>query len=445
MVASTEPEKQKITISPGARSGSVTVPSAKSFLHRLLICAALGKEPVEIALRGYSEDVRATVRCLEALGAKICFIEAQACSTGAEDRGTGTLRVTPLNRSNLPDHATLDCGESGATLRFLLPVCGMLGVQATFLLGGRLPERPLAPLDAQLEAHGMRLVRDGTRLSASGALRSGEYLLPGNISSQYISGLLMAFSGLTGQSRLRVEGPVASAPYIDITEAVLKQAGIVFAKEQTRTETVWTVDGPQGCRLPGSLTAEGDYSSAAVFLCMGALSPQGILVKGLNADSVQGDRTVLSILQRFGAVVEENPEGIFVCKGRLIAADIDASQIPDAVPALAALASLCEGTTRIFNAERLRWKESDRLKTTAGMLRSLGGIATEEEDGLIIEGRPFLDGGTVDPAGDHRIAMAAAVAACGCLTPVTVEDPACAAKSYPAFWTDLAGITEKEL
>ena len=283
----------------------------------------------------------------------------------------------------------------------------------------------------------MFLDEDGSRLTVSGALRSGEYALPGNISSQFISGLLMAFNGLTGQSRLQVEGRLESSKYINMTESVLRLSGIRFAKDVTEERTVWTMDGGQMPSLPEKTEAEGDWSAATFFLCMGALSERGVLVKGLDPESVQPDRAALDVLKRVGAVVEHREQGILVRRGDLKAVELDASQIPDAVPALAALFSLCEGTTRIYRAERLRLKESDRIKSTMHMLRSLGGIVTETPDGLIIQGRPQLDGGTADPAGDHRIAMAAAVAACGCKAPVRVLAPRCVGKSYPGFWDDL--------
>ena len=406
------------------------MPSSKSQLHRLLICAALGEKPSEIAFKGLSEDIRATARCLNALGAKI---EAEEAETG----GPGRLLVTPADRSRPAHGAVLDCGESGTTLRFLLPLCGMLGASCLVLRGGRLPERPLAPFDAQLRSHGMFLDEDGSRLTVSGALRSGEYVLPGNISSQFISGLLMAFNGLTGQSRLQVEGRLESSKYINMTESVLRLSGIRFAKDVTAEKTVWTMDGGQMPSLPEKTEAEGDWSAATFFLCMGALSERGVLVKGLDLESVQPDKAVLDVLKRVGAVVEQQEKGILVRRGDLKAVELDASQIPDAVPALAALFALCEGTTRICRAERLRLKESDRIKSTMHMLRSLGGIVTETPDGLIIQGRPQLDGGTVNPAGDHRIAMAAAVAACGCKVPVRVMAPRCVGKSYPGFWDDL--------
>ncbi|MBR5640821.1 MAG: 3-phosphoshikimate 1-carboxyvinyltransferase [Firmicutes bacterium] len=423
-------EAEYVTLPGGPRAGQVSVPSSKSQLHRLLICATLGERPVEICYKGLSEDIRATANCLNALGAKVETEEA-------EDGSWGRLLVTPVDRTKPAHGAVLHCGESGTTLRFLLPVVGMLGTTCLFIRAGRLPERPLAPFDEQLRIHGMTLDGEGSHLTVSGALRSGEYALPGNISSQYVSGLLMAFSGLAGPSRLRVEGRLESSKYIEMTEAVLRQSGIVFSKNVTSTETVWTMDGGQTPALPKQVTAEGDWSAAVNFLCMGALSAEGVLVQGLNPDSVQPDKAILEVLHRIGATVEWREQGVFVRKGKLQAIEFDASQNPDVVPALAALLSLCEGTSRIYHAERLRLKESDRIKSTVHLLRSLSGIVTETADGLLIQGRPFLDGGTADPSGDHRIAMAAAVAACGCKRPVQVLTPRCVAKSYPRFWDDL--------
>jgi len=278
----------------------------------------------------------------------------------------------------------------------------------------------------------MTLRAEGDRLLCEGRLRSGEYLLPGNVSSQFISGLLMAFGGLAGDSVLRVTGMPESTPYIAMTEAALAQSG-VFAE---RKDTVWSVKGGQAYALPASLQAEGDYSSATFFLCMGALGGEGVLVKGLDPASVQGDRAVLKILKDFGAQVSCSPDGVLVKKGALRGVTIDASQIPDAVPALAVVGALSEGVTRVVNAQRLRLKESDRIRSTCAMLRALGAQAEETADGLVIRGTPSLEGGAVDTFSDHRIAMAAAEAACGCRGPVTVMQPDCTAKSYPDFWED---------
>ena len=252
-----------LTVSPGPRTGQVLIPSSKSQLHRLLILASLGERPVKIFCRGIPDDIRATAACLNALGATIAF------------RGDGTadtVTVDPLDRSFCADGAVLDCGGSGSTLRFLLPIAGMLGASCLFLRGGRLPERPLAPYDAQLQAHGMRISGEGSHLTVSGRLGGGEFVLPGNISSQYVSGLLMALGGLSGQSRLRVEGKMESSRYVEMTEAALTLAGIRFAREQSGMEddlrTVWTIDGGQTYALPQQIRAEGDWSSATFFLCM---------------------------------------------------------------------------------------------------------------------------------------------------------------------------------
>ena len=429
------------TVPPGPRTGRICIPSSKSQLHRLLILAALGEKPVEISCRAVPGDVRATADCLNALGAKV---RIAAGKDGADDM----ILAEPLDRSLSVHGAVLDCGESASTLRFLLPIAGALGADCLFLLGGRLPERPLEPYRAQLQANGMHIAGERTHLTVSGRLRGGEFALPGNISSQFVSGLLMALSALRGQSRLRVEGPMESSHYVEMTEVMLRRAGIRFAKEEIPSEdgpgAVWTVDGGQTYALPDQVRAEGDWSSAAFFLCMGALSEEGVLVQGLDPASVQGDRAVLDALKEIGAQVLVSEDGITVRKGALRGVELDASQMPDAVPALAALFSLCEGTSRICNAGRLRLKESDRIRSTMHMLRSLGGVVSETQDGLIIRGREHLDGGTVDPAGDHRIAMAAAVAACGCREPVHIAAYRCVGKSYPDFWDDLAQLKVEE-
>ena len=327
----------------------------------------------------------------------------------------------------------LYCGESGSTLRFLLPLCGALGMRAVFYREGRLPDRPLQPLDEQLALHGMAIRSDGALLHVSGRLRAGEYTLPGNVSSQYVTALLMALPLIEGESVLRIEGRLESADYVAMTLDTLKKAGI----------RIDAIDG--GFRIPGGQryraddggAVEGDYSGAAFFLCMGALSNAGVTVTNLDPASKQGDKRVPEILARLGAYVECGADCVTVRRGTLRGAVIDASMIPDLVPALAAVAALCDGETRFTHAERLRLKESDRLTATKNLIAALGGDARETGDGLIIAGKARLSGGTVDPCGDHRLAMAAAVAACGCEGEVVVPDAQCVNKSYPAFWDDM--------
>ena len=407
------------TVSPGPRTGRVTIPASKSQAHRLLICAALGREPVELVCGGPSADILATAKCLNALGADI--------QQTAPDR----FSVRPIAAApGAP--AQLACGESGSTLRFLLPLVGALGAEGAFVMEGRLPQRPLAPFDSVLKEHGMTLHQEGSRLRCGGQLRPGDYTLPGDVSSQYISGLLMALPRLAGDSTLTVTGHMESAGYVAMTEDALRLSGIRF----TREGQSWRIPGGQCCRLPGLCRVEGDWSNAAFFLCAGALSPEGITVEGLSLTSSQGDRAVVDILRAFGAQVMEGDNSVTVRKGALRGVTIDAAPIPDLIPALSAVAAAAEGTTYIENAGRLRLKESDRLKSTAALLSALGGQAEEQEAGLVIRGRARLDGGTADPWNDHRIAMAAAVAACACRGPVTVTDSQCVAKSYPRFWED---------
>ena len=393
-------------ISPGARTGAVRIPASKSQAHRLLLCAALGKAPVTVRCDGLNADILATAACLRALGAKIT----------EED---GALRVEPVK--TVPDGlCVLPCGESGSTLRFLLPVVGALGADAVFLREGRLPERPLEPLLRELVRGGMAFRTEGGKLFCSGKLTPGAYTLPGD-------------------STLTITGVRESEGYIAMTENALAQSGVRLYK----TDFGYDIPGRQTYALSGAAAVEGDYSSAAFFLCMGALSRSGITVAGLRADSAQGDRAVLDILRAMGAAVEETVSGISVRRGALRGTVIDAAPVPDLIPALCALAAAAEGETRVIHAARLRLKESDRLTTTAAMLSSLGAHVEELPDGLVVRGGG-LRGGTVSAQRDHRIAMAAAVAACACTGTVTVEGWECTNKSYPRFREDFNALKREE-
>ena len=409
-------------ILPGQRSGCVRIPASKSQAHRLLICAALGEEKTEIRCDGVSADIAATVDCLNALGAEI------VCE--GERITVCPIRSSPEGLRELP------CGESGTTLRLLLPLCGALGAEAVFRMQGRLPARPLAPLDAVLRAHGMLIRQEGASLFCSGKLCPGDYSLPGNVSSQYISGLLLALPLLDGASSLTVTGPVGSAGYIAMTEQVLSRAEIRFEKNDWN----YRLPGQQRCRLPDGLRVEGDWSGAAFFLAAGAMSDKGIRVPGMNPESFHGDRAVLELLRRFGAEIRVEQNTVTVRRGTLRAAEIDAEQIPDLIPVLSVVAAFSEGETRIRNAGRLRLKESDRIESTAALIRALGGDVSVGADWLCIRGRETLPGGTVDSFGDHRIAMAAAVASCLCEGEVTVLGSECVRKSYPRFWDDWEGL-----
>ena len=408
----------KRTITPGARAGRVRIPASKSQAHRLLICASLGEEKTEVVCDGISADIAATAKCLRALGAQI------------KETETGFL-VSPIKK--VPEgRCDLYCGESGSTLRFLLPVVGALGAQAAFHREGRLPQRPLVPLNGVLTAHGMTLTEDGDLLLCSGRLEAGEYEIAGNVSSQYISGLLMALPRLRADSTLTVTGKLESAAYVAMTEDALRLSGIEFPK----SGSTYAISGGQKFRLPARTVVEGDWSNAAFFLCMGALSKEGVTVEGLNLQSSQGDRGVLDVLRAFGAEVTERGDAVTVRRGALHGVTIDASPIPDLIPVLSVVASVAEGETKVENAYRLRLKESDRLTSTANLLRALSGQVEEEEDGLVITGVPALQGGAVETQNDHRLAMSAAMAACAAMGEITVDNDSCVAKSYPRFWED---------
>ena len=409
----------------GAIRGKIPAIPSKSQLHRLLICAALGQG--ETLLRGAltrAEDILATRRCLEALGAEI-WEEGQ------------NLLLRPLQRERLPCNPLLDCGESGSTLRFLLPVVAALGTGGTFLMAGRLPERPMGDMEEQLTAHGCVLTRPaGNRLAVQGRLSPGGYTIPGNVSSQYITGLLLALPLLEGDSRLTVTGPVESEDYIAMTLRAQAAFGIHHDKQGDSYEIVGGVQ----CMSPGTLLAEGDWSNGAFWLCAGALPGGAVTCRGLLLDSPQGDRRVLDYLNAMGARLRWTGTSVTSEEGDRRETVIDAAAIPDLIPPLAAVAAVGEGVTRIINAGRLRMKESDRLRTVAETLNALGANVIEEPEGLLIHGVSILRGGAVDSWGDHRIAMMAAIASAACREPVTVENARAVFKSYPGFWEDLEAL-----
>ena len=405
------------TVDPGARSGRVRIPSSKSQAHRLLICAALAWQSTKIICAESSADIDATIRCLAALGADF-------------SRRDGTITVYPME---LPrGDRELDCGESGSTLRFLLPVVGALGVGATFRLHGRLAERPLSPLWEEMERHGCRLSRPTPdTLRCEGRLSGGTYQIAGDVSSQFISGLLFALP-LTGEeSDIMLTSKAESAGYIALTVHALRQFGI--AAEQTASG--WHIPSGSFYASCGKAAVEGDWSNAAFWLCAGAIS-RPVTVTGLNPDSLQADREITEILRRFGAEVRSDEFGVHVAPSALHAIEIDARNIPDLVPPIAAVAACARGTTTIFGAERLRIKESDRLKSVADALRAVGGQVEITPDGLQITGRS-LHGGTIDSSNDHRIAMLAGILSSVCSQPITLLGAEAVRKSYPNFWEEL--------
>lgn len=408
-------------ISPAPLAGCIAAMPSKSRAHRLLICAALSQQPVTVHCSARSADILATVSCLRALGANI------------SDQ-VDHFQVTPLDRRNIPANALLDCGESGSTLRFLLPVVCALGQPVQFQMHGRLPERPLTPLYEELLAHGAHLNPVGTNpLRAAGPLIGTDFCLDASISSQFISGLLFALP-LLGGGTLQLTGPIESAAYLDMTVESLELAGV----HVQRTTDRFAVQGSYA--MPSKCQVEGDWSNAAFWLCAGAIGPYPITMTGLNLQSSQGDRAILSLLRDFGASVIEDGDSVTVSPAELHGIRIDAAQIPDLIPILSIVAALADGETEIFNAGRLRIKESDRLSATAAMLTALGGQVQEFPEGLRIRGIPRFHSGTVDACNDHRIAMAAAIASTAAVGKVTVRDAESVNKSYPDFWRDFDAI-----
>ena len=380
-----------LTITPGKLSGTITAIPSKSQAHRLLICAAFSDGPTELICPATNRDIEATCDCLNALGANITRTD------------TGYL-VTPMGTP--PETAVLNCCESGSTLRFMLPIVGALGVDATFLMSGRLPQRPLSPLWEEMERMGCTLTRPTENtIRCQGQLKAGNYSISGSVSSQFITGLLYALSLIDGQTHLEVTGKIESQPYIRMT----KKAMVLF-------------DAPH-YHSPGQVLVEGDWSNGAFFLAAKALG-NPLEVSNLNPDSPQGDRAVFDLLPQ----LEEN-------------ITIDASDIPDLVPILSIVAGAKKGAT-FTNIQRLRIKESDRVASTIAMIEALGGRAESTEDTLTIYGTGY-QGGTVDSVNDHRIAMSAAIASTICTEPVTILGAEAVKKSYPHFWEEFSRLGGK--
>lgn len=409
-------------ILPSAPSGTIKAIASKSAAHRLLICAAFADAPTRIRCEEINDDICATVRCLEALGVTITREGSVFCVSPAASVRKG---------------ASLLCGESGSTLRFLVPVVCMLGADSRFFMEGRLPERPLSPLREELERLGIVFSPIGSNpLCCAGCLTETEFSISGKVSSQFISGLLFALAVSGRSGKIHIQGALESAPYVDMTADALRQFGISVKRGASAIE----IAENHGLRSPKSASVEGDWSGAAFGLCLGAIGQNPITVCGLDIDSRQGDRAIVSLLEQFGASVSVNGDAVTVSPRPLRGIEIDAAQIPDLVPILATVASVAEGRTVIHNAARLRIKESDRLQTARSFLNTLGARVTEVSDGLLIDGVDRLRGGRASSFGDHRIAMSAAVASVVCDAPVTVENAHVAAKSYPDFWRDMRSL-----
>ncbi len=397
--------------------GEVRVIPSKSVAHRALICAALSEEMTELVCDAMSQDIEATIRCIESLGAKV-------------ERKNGSIFVKP---GRAGERVTLDCGESGSTLRFLIPVAAALGFDVEFRGFGRLPTRPIAPLLEALSENGAEFEYNGALpLVMKGGLRSGKFIIRGDISSQFISGLIFALPLLPGDSEIEITGKVESESYIDITLDAVSKFGI----EAIRCENRIYIKGNQKYKPPGRFIVEGDWSNAAFWAVLGAFSDEGVTCRGVDNESIQGDREILDILGRFGAKVICGKDFFTVRRGELSGIRIDAAPIPDLVPVLSVAASVAKGETEIYNAGRLRIKESDRILTTEAMIRNLGGEIRTEDDCIYISGKDALCGGSVSSANDHRIVMSAAVAAAVSDREVNILGAEAVKKSYGNFFDE---------
>lgn len=374
-----------ITVSPSTLSGRINAIPSKSYVHRLLIRAALLSSPSVISLprNELSDDILATIECLKSLGAIILVSESE-------------IVVNPIKK--LPQNPTLDCRSSASTLRFLLPVaCALLGSfknSVTFVGTEQLANRPLSELCDTLEENGIIFSSKTLPLTVSGRLNEDRDLvfkIPGNISSQYISGLLFAVSVIGGNSSIQITSDVESTPYALMTKNVIKYFS------------------------GGSVTPEGDWSAAAPFVVLGALGHE-VMVDGLNFESAQGDREILNLL---------------------FTSRIDLSDTPDLFPSLAVYAMFGEEPTTFTGVERLRFKESDRVESVCAMIEAIGGNAEDLGSSVIIYPKKPT-GGTINSSGDHRIVMAATIAGLMATSPVTISGAEAVAKSYPSFFDDIS-------
>lgn len=382
-----------LLIKPSKLTGRISVIPSKSQAHRLMICSAFADKPTFLHCSDTNRDIEATAACLSAMGAQI-----QRTSEG--------YQILPIKKS--VKTAWLPCGDSGSTLRFLLPVVGALGIDATFKLEGKLPQRPLSPLWEEMERMGCKLKLDGNCLHCSGQLCSGEYSIDGGVSSQFVSGLLFAAALIPGENAITITGKTESKPYIDMTLDVLKTFGCNVED--------FRVTGGKSLCSPRELTVEGDWSNGAFFLAANTLG-NDLTVENLSDITLQGDSAVAALLIRL--------------KQHCV---ISGAHIPDLIPILSVIAACNQGAV-FTNIGRLRLKESDRVEAIISMIHGLGGNAEVKDDTITVYGTG-LTGGSVDCANDHRIAMSAAIAATACKNPVILYGAECIQKSYPHFFEE---------
>jgi len=414
-----------ITITPATLMGNICIPTSKSVSHRAVICAALAEGTSKLSGILVSDDLIVTIAAMEALGAVIRQEEGNLFITGTDCKK--------------PLHTAIDCNESGSTLRFLIPL-GLNGQTMTFSGRGKLVERPLHDyfniLNEQRIPYQMT---DGhLPLSVTGVLKPGTFHLRGDVSSQFVSGLLFALPRLEADSSIIITTEMESKGYIDLTLSMLARFGINIINQNYQE---FIVPGNQKYQST-DYHAEGDYSQVAFWLAAGTLGSP-IRATGLNLNSLQGDKVIVDLIKEMGGKLTQKDNAIEASPAITKGIVIDASQCPDLVPILTVLAAVSDGTTQIIRAGRLRIKECDRLQAMTQELNKLGADVEEHEDSLTIHGRPYLTGGVVHSWHDHRIAMALGIASIACQKPVTITHSECVSKSYPDFWRDFQTLGGK--
>lgn len=418
----------KVSIIPGPLKGEINIPPSKSLAHRAVICAGLAPNVSKIDNITFSEDIKATINGMESFGINI-EKEGKAMSI----KGSSKLKLV---------RDTIDCSESGSTLRFLIPIALLTGEDITFKGRGKLVSRPLDVYYEIFKNQGIYYENNNGQLplKIKGNLKPGVFKVKGNISSQFITGLMFALPLLNGDSKIVMTTELESKGYVDLTIDCLKKFGISVGNKDYKE---FYIKGNQSY-CSRDYRVEGDFSQAAFWIVAGILGGN-ITCMDLDKNSLQGDRAILEIAEKMGADIKVNENSVEVKKSKTRGTVIDASECPDLVPILAVLGALSSGTTEIVNAKRLRIKECDRLKAMTRELSKIGASIEEREDGLIIKGKESLKGGTVDSWNDHRIAMAMAIASIKCEEPLTITNSEAVKKSYPEFWEDfkkLGGVIE---
>ena len=415
----------RATVFPGRPQGTVRVPASKSMAHRAVICAALADGTSVLTNVSLSNDIRATIAGMRSLGADILVEESEGQAARLTVKGVGRPQAAaPL---------VVDCGESGSTLRFFIPIFALSGQPVRFECGGRLAERPQTVYQQLFAAIGTELAAVGGGWQLNGGIFSGEYELQGDVSSQFISGLLFALPLLEGDSLLHILPPFESRSYVLLTLSMLAKFGV---RAEWRDDNTLFIPGCQRY-LPCDLAVEGDFSQLAFFAVLGALSGEVSLL-GVDVDSLQGDRRIIDIVRLMGGDVEQRADGYICRPGRLHSAAVDMADCPDLGPVLCVLAACAEGESELYNAGRLRIKESDRIADVEQELVRCGVRMHSTEDTMYISGGGDYPGG-VECLGhnDHRIVMALAVLATVCRRPLTICGAQAINKSYPRFFDDL--------